>query len=76
VRFDNAEEVVKNIMETQEAASVCNSLYKGSIANDGEIYLDLHRPGEKEPRYTIYILDQLMLKKQRSYAVFIVPQGR
>ncbi|XP_011499708.1 PREDICTED: methyltransferase-like protein 13 [Ceratosolen solmsi marchali] len=76
VRLISTEEVVEQIIETQKAASVCNSLYKGSIANDGEIYLDLHKPGEKEPRYRVYILDQVIVKERRSYAAFIVPQGR
>lgn len=76
VRLSNADEVLSNVISTQESASLCNSLQKGSVANDGEVSLDLYRPGDKEPRYTIYILDQLNAKESKSYAAFIVPQGR
>lgn len=76
VRLSNFEEVVDNIISVQESASLCNSLHKGSVATEGEVSLDLYKPGEKEARYTIYILDQLVAKESKSYAAFIVPQGR
>ncbi|OXU27110.1 hypothetical protein TSAR_005725 [Trichomalopsis sarcophagae] len=76
MRLSNVDEIVNNVISTQESASLCNSLYKSSVANDGEVSLDLYKPGDKDPRYTIYILDQLMVKERKSYAAFIVPQGR
>ena len=76
IRLSNAQEVVNNVISTQEAASLCNSLHKSSVANEGEVSLDLYKPGDKEPRYTIYVLDQLVVKEKKSYAAFIVPQGR
>lgn len=76
LRLSNDQEIVNNVTSTQESASLCNSLYKSSVANDGEVSLDLYKPGDKDPRYTIYILDQLMAKERKSYAAFVVPQGR
>lgn len=76
VRLSNSEEIVSNVISAQESASLCNSLQKGSVARDGEVSLDLYRPGDKEPRYTVFILDKLIVNETKSYAAFIVPQGR
>lgn len=76
VRLSNVEEIVSNVISTQESASLCNRLSKSSVASEGEVSLDLFRPGDKEPRFTIFILDQLMSRRSKSYAAFIVPQGR
>ncbi|XP_014218736.1 methyltransferase-like protein 13 [Copidosoma floridanum] len=76
IRIPTVEELVNNVTVTQDSASVCNNLYKSSVANEGEVSLDLYRPGDKEPRYTMYVLDQLKLKEKKTYAAFIVPQGR
>ena len=63
-------------MSIQESASICNSMYKGSIAAEGEVSLDLYRPKDEIPRYTVYILDKILSKERTSFAIFIVPQGR
>lgn len=42
----------------------------------GEVSLDLYRPGDKHPRYVIYVLDQPAARENGVYAAFIVPQGR
>ena len=51
-------------------------MYKGSIAAEGEVSLDLYRPKDEIPRYTVYILDKILSKERTSFAIFIVPQGR
>ncbi|XP_058793465.1 eEF1A lysine and N-terminal methyltransferase homolog isoform X2 [Phymastichus coffea] len=76
VRLSNPEELINSIISIQESASLCNNLYKSCVANEGEVSLDLYKPGDKEPRYTVYILDQLLTKERKTYACFIVPQGR
>ena len=56
---------------------VCSRLNRGSVAGQGEVFLDLYRPGEESPRYTIHVLDQPYAKEgDRRFAAFIVPQGR
>lgn len=76
IRLSNFEELISSVTSTQESATLCNNLYKSSVSNEGEVSLDLYQPGDKEPRYTVYILDQLMAKERKTYACFIVPQGR
>ncbi|KAJ8688488.1 hypothetical protein QAD02_024283 [Eretmocerus hayati] len=76
VRLSDIDEVLKNIMSVQESAALCNNLSKSSVAHNEEVSLDLYKPGSQEPRYTVYILDKPTLKEKKSYAVFIVPQGR
>lgn len=41
-----------------------------------EISLDLCRPNEDIPRFTVYILDQKTVRGNGKFAIFIVPQGR
>lgn len=41
-----------------------------------EIVMDLCNPGDDVPRYTVYILDQPIVRGNGQYAAFIVPQGR
>lgn len=42
-----------------------------------EVMIDLYQPdNNKDPRYTIHILDQVPNRKNGRYAAFIVPQGR
>ncbi|KAK2586784.1 hypothetical protein KPH14_011810 [Odynerus spinipes] len=75
-RVSSTDAVVSAILSVQQSALICNSLYKRSIADVGEISLDLHRVGDKHPRYTVYVLDQPRARGAKSYAAFIVPQGK
>lgn len=68
--------MISAVLSAQQSALVCNSLHKKSIANVGEISLDLYRPGDKHPRYTVYVLDQPRTREAKTYAAFIVPQGK
>lgn len=68
--------MVSAILSAQQSALVCSSLYKRSVADVGEISLDLHRPGDKHPRYTVYVVDQPRIRGAKTYAAFIVPQGK
>ncbi|XP_077272908.1 eEF1A lysine and N-terminal methyltransferase homolog [Temnothorax americanus] len=74
-RVSTTDDIVSVILSVQQSALVCNSLYKRSVADVGEVSLDLHRPGDKHPRYTVYVLDQPRTRT-RTYAAFIVPQGK
>ncbi|EAT46630.1 AAEL002186-PA [Aedes aegypti] len=75
-RVQKPEEVVLSVAAAQKASMVCNGLVRGSIAGMKEVSLDLHRPGEDIPRYTIHVLDQKPMRGNGKYAAFIVPQGR
>ncbi|CAL1687145.1 unnamed protein product [Lasius platythorax] len=75
-RLSSTDDMVSAILSAQQSALVCNSLYKRSVADVGEISLDLHRPGDKHPRYTVYVLDQPRTRGAKTYAAFIVPQGK
>ncbi|XP_062548546.1 eEF1A lysine and N-terminal methyltransferase homolog [Armigeres subalbatus] len=75
-RVQKPEEVVLSVAAAQKASMVCNGLVRGSIAGMKEVSLDLHRPGEEIPRYTIHVLDQKPVRGNGKYAAFIVPQGR
>lgn len=75
-RLSSTDDMVSAILSAQQSALVCNSLCKRSVADVGEISLDLHRPGDKHPRYTVYILDQPRTRGAKTYAAFIVPQGK
>ncbi|CAK9821314.1 eEF1A lysine and N-terminal methyltransferase homolog [Anthophora retusa] len=75
-RLSSADDIISVILSVQQSALICNSLQKRSVADIGEISLDLHRPDDKHPRYTIYVLDQPRIRGTKSYAAFIVPQGK
>lgn len=75
-RLSSTDDMISAILSAQQSALVCNSLCKRSVADVGEILLDLHRPGDKHPRYTVYILDQPRTRGAKTYAAFIVPQGK
>ncbi|XP_032688965.1 eEF1A lysine and N-terminal methyltransferase homolog [Odontomachus brunneus] len=75
-RLSSTDDVVSAVLSAQQSALVCNSLHKRSIADVGEISLDLYRPGDKHPRYTVYVLDQPRARDAKTYAAFIVPQGK
>ncbi|XP_060803281.1 eEF1A lysine and N-terminal methyltransferase homolog [Amyelois transitella] len=76
VRLSKFEEVTEYVKSSQDAAFVTSSLARSTLADDDEVSFDLFRPGEKSPRYTLYVVDQKMQQGDNKYAVFIVPQGR
>ncbi|KAH8240559.1 hypothetical protein KR026_000152 [Drosophila bipectinata] len=75
-RFTATSDLMNAVSSVQKAALVCNGLAKSSIAGHNEVTMDLHRPSETDPRYTIHILDQPPARGLGKYAAFIVPQGR
>ncbi|XP_076390191.1 eEF1A lysine and N-terminal methyltransferase homolog isoform X2 [Megachile rotundata] len=75
-RLSSMDDMVSAILSVQQSALICNSLQKRSVADIGEISLDLHYPDNKHPRYTVYVLDQPRIRGTKSYAAFIVPQGK
>ncbi|XP_076625513.1 eEF1A lysine and N-terminal methyltransferase homolog [Colletes latitarsis] len=75
-RLSLTNEVISAVLSAQQSALICNSLQKRSVADIGEISLDLHRPDDKHPRYTIYVLDRPKIHGTKTYAAFIVPQGK
>lgn len=75
-RFSTPAELINAVSSVQKAALVCNGLARSNIAGHNEVTMDLHRPSEQAPRYTIHILDQPPARGLGKYAAFIVPQGR
>ncbi|EZA55154.1 Methyltransferase-like protein, partial [Ooceraea biroi] len=75
-RLSSIEDMISAVFSTQQVALVHNKLRKSNIANIGEITLDLHRPGDKHPRYTVYIIDCPSTSCGTTFAAYIVPQGK
>ncbi|XP_069674155.1 eEF1A lysine and N-terminal methyltransferase homolog isoform X1 [Periplaneta americana] len=76
-RVGSPEEVRTSVKSLQQSSMVCARLNRGSVAGNGEVYLDLFRPDETTPRYTVHVLDQPYARETgRRFAAFIVPQGR
>lgn len=75
-RLSGPSEMLACIKTVQDAAVVTNGLASVSLNKDEEVMLDLCSPGNEVPRYTLYIMDLLQKQTNKSYAVFIVPQGR
>ncbi|XP_049834606.1 eEF1A lysine and N-terminal methyltransferase homolog [Schistocerca gregaria] len=76
-RVKTQSDVVIAVRSVQQSAMVCARLSRGTVAGHGEVSLDLHRPNEDTPRYTVYVLDQPYSREtSRRFAAFIVPQGR
>lgn len=75
-RLKSAQELETAVTSVQRAALVCNGLARSSIAGHNQITMELCKPGETNPRYTIHILDQPPSRGFGKYAAFIVPQGR
>ncbi|XP_015172807.1 PREDICTED: methyltransferase-like protein 13 [Polistes dominula] len=75
-RISSVDALISAVLSIQQSALICNCLDKRSIADVGEICLDLHKVGDKHPRYTVYILNQPCAGGAKSYAAFIVPQGK
>lgn len=76
-RVKSPQDVIDAVKSLQESVMIVGRLKQGTVAGHGEISLDLHRPEEATPRYTIHVLDQPFAKESsRRFAAFIVPQGR
>ncbi|XP_030380556.1 eEF1A lysine and N-terminal methyltransferase homolog [Scaptodrosophila lebanonensis] len=75
-RLGSASELISAVDSVQKVALVCNGLVRSNIAGHNEVTMDLHRPSEETPRYTLHILDQPPARGLGKYAAFIVPQGR
>lgn len=75
-RLSTANDMISAVLSTQQSALICNNLQKRSVADVGEISLDLHQPNDEHPRYTIYVLDKPKMHGTKTYAAFIVPQGK
>ncbi|XP_049870997.1 eEF1A lysine and N-terminal methyltransferase homolog [Pectinophora gossypiella] len=76
LRVETAQELKDCVKSVQDTAFITNGLAKTSIEGDNEVSLDLMQPGEANPRYTLYVVDQKKAQAINKYAVFIVPQGR
>ncbi|XP_055859084.1 eEF1A lysine and N-terminal methyltransferase homolog [Episyrphus balteatus] len=76
IRVTSTDEVVAAVTSTQNAAMICNGLARSNIVGLNEVTMDLYKPGESNPRYTLYISDQPPARNNGKYAAFIVPQGR
>lgn len=46
------------------------------LSDMDEVSMDLFRPDDQIPRFTVHILDQKLKGSNGKFAVFIVPQGR
>ncbi|XP_023292079.2 eEF1A lysine and N-terminal methyltransferase homolog [Lucilia cuprina] len=75
-RLNSTQELENAVASVQRAALVCNGLARSNIAGHNEVTMELCKPGETSPRYTIHILDQPPARGFGKYAAFIVPQGR
>ncbi|XP_011253844.1 methyltransferase-like protein 13 [Camponotus floridanus] len=75
-RLSSMDDMISAILSVQQSALVCSSLYRRTVADVREISLDLHRLSDKHPRYTVYVLDQPRIREAKTYAAFIVPQGK
>lgn len=76
VRLSSTDDVASAVTSAQNAAMICNGLSRTSIVGLNEVKLDLFKPGETTPRYTIVVIDQPPARTNGKYAAFIVPQGR
>ena len=56
---------------------LCQILFKTICFTDmNEVSMDLFRPDDEIPRFTVHILDQSPKRGNGKFAIFIVPQGR
>ncbi|KAJ2944486.1 hypothetical protein O0L34_g3831 [Tuta absoluta] len=76
LRLETPEELRECVKSVQDTAFVTNGLAKTSLEGEDEVSLDLMQPGNNNPRYTLYVVDQKKAQAANKYAVFIVPQGR
>ncbi|KAG6797900.1 methyltransferase-like protein 13 [Apis mellifera caucasica] len=75
-RLSSTDDIISAILSVQQSSFIFSNLQKRSVADIGEISLNLHSPDNKHPRYTIYVLDQPKVHGTKTYAAFIVPQGK
>ncbi|CAG9121648.1 unnamed protein product [Plutella xylostella] len=77
IRLKTAEELRECIKSAQDTAFITNGLSRTTLDDgDEEVCIDLMRPGEACPRYTVHVVEQKRTQAVNKYAVFIVPQGR
>lgn len=74
-KLDDDQALISSILAIQRGAMFRNVLKKKSNA-DMEIYFDLFNGSEKNPRYSLFILDIELSSPAGDYAAFVVPQGR
>uniref|UniRef100_A0A1I8NT36 eEF1A lysine and N-terminal methyltransferase homolog n=1 Tax=Stomoxys calcitrans TaxID=35570 RepID=A0A1I8NT36_STOCA len=75
-RFTSALELQNSVTSLQTAAVVCNGLSRTDVVGHNDVSMDLCKPGDDKPRYTVHIVDQPPARGLGKYAAFIVPQGR
>ncbi|KAG8277682.1 Methyltransferase-like protein 13 [Homalodisca vitripennis] len=77
-RMATVEDAMAAVKAMQDTALVCSGLNRCNIANTGEVVVELSRPGDVTPRYTITVADSPNAKDvtRMKFAAFIVPQGR
>ncbi|CAG2062883.1 unnamed protein product [Timema podura] len=76
-RVSSPQDVTSTVSSLQQSALVVSRLARGPVTGHGEVNLDLYRPTEESPRYTVHVLDQANTRLTgRRYGAFIVPQGR
>lgn len=78
LRMSSLSETVDAVKSAQQVALICSGLNRCSISGTGEVTLELMRPDDKYPRYTVFVADRPNIKNptDMSFAAFIVPQGR
>ncbi|RWS13918.1 methyltransferase-like protein 13 isoform X1 [Dinothrombium tinctorium] len=77
MKISNVDEVLIVVNTMQQYAVLTYSLKNKSIPPDSEISLTLFTQiDESNPRYSIFILDNISQDSTTKYAVFIVPQGQ
>lgn len=75
-RCKSTDEIFTLITSVQRAAFVCSGLKRGLLSEDSEQMIELFKPGETDPRYSVYVVDIPVMEGFSQYASFIVPQGR
>ncbi|RZF35487.1 hypothetical protein LSTR_LSTR013131 [Laodelphax striatellus] len=80
-RLASADAMLDAIGMSQQTAALCAGLATHSIADSGEVSIDLSPPDQPPaapPRYTIVVVDRKCAKppEAMTYAAFLVPQGR
>lgn len=75
-RLNSIQEMNDTIVSIQQSKIIQNTLSKKSVADEGEITLDVYRPNDASPKYTVHVLDRPRAQEIVDYAAFIVPQGK
>lgn len=77
-RMASLNETVDAVKSAQQVALICSGLNRCNISGTGEVSLELTRPDDKYPRYTVFVADKPNIRNpsDMSFAAFIVPQGR